>query len=116
MDADENLSLQLDLAATQIVTTILVTLGATLFAISVGIQLTLPPIVNDLVNQVVTDRVTVPEIQYDILQKALENYIVLLTSTGALLVLIGIIYGSAKIGRVRSKIARAAKNLTSSPP
>jgi ABC-type amino acid transport system permease subunit len=113
MDADENLSLQLDLASTQIVTTTLVTLGATLFAISVGIQLTLPPIVNDLVNQVVTDRVTVPEIQYDILQKALDNYIVLLTSTGALLVLVGIIYGSAKIGRVRSKIVRAAKNVKS---
>lgn len=107
MDADENLSLQLDLAATQIVTTILVTLGATLFAISVGIQLTLPPIVNDLVNQVVTERVAVPEIQYDIVQKALDNYIVLLTTLGALLVLIGIIYGSAKIGRIRRKMAKS---------
>jgi ABC-type amino acid transport system permease subunit len=111
MAVDENLSLQLDLAATQIVTTILVTLGATLFAISVGIQLTLPPIVNDLVNQVVTERVAVPEIQYDILQRALDNYIVLMTTTGALLVLIGIIYGSMKIGRVRSKIAKATKNV-----
>ena len=116
MEASENLSLQLDLAAAQIVTTILVTLGATLFAISIGIQLTLPPIVNDLVDQIVTDRVAVPEIQYDIVQRALDNYIVLLTTTGALLVLIGIIYGSAKIGQVRRKIARAANGIQNVQP
>lgn len=113
MDADENLALQLDLAATQIVTTILVTLGATLFAISVGIQLTLPPIVNDIVNQVVAERVTVPEIQYDIVQKALDNYIVLMTTIGGLLVLVGIVYGSVKIGRTRAKLAKTVKDMKS---
>lgn len=113
MTVDENLSLQLDLASAQIVTTVLVTLGATLFAISVGIQLTLPPLVNNLIDQVVTDRVVVSEIQYDIVQRALDNYIVLLTTTGALLVVIGIIYGSVKIGKIRRKIVRAAKNVES---
>ena len=116
MSADENLSMQLDLAAAQIVTSVLVTLGATLFAISVGIQLALPPIVSDLIDQVVIDPVAVPDIQYDVVQRALDNYVALLTTTGALLVVVGIVYGSVKIGRIRRKIAKAVKNASSAQP
>ncbi len=110
MADDDSLSLQLDLAAAQIVTSVLVTLGATLFAISVGIQLALPPIVSDLINQVVIDPAAVPDIQYDVIQKALDNYVALLATAGALLVVVGIIYGSVKIGSIRRKIVRVAKN------
>jgi hypothetical protein len=113
MALNENLSLQLDLASAQIITTILVTLGATLFAISVGIQLTLPPIVEDVIDQLMTERLMVSDIQYDIVQQALDNYIYLLTTIGALLLMAGIIYGSAKIGRIRRKMMRAAKDIKS---
>jgi ABC-type amino acid transport system permease subunit len=113
MALNENLSLQLDLASAQIITTILVTLGATLFAISVGIQLTLPPIVEDVIDQLMTERMIVSDVQYNIVQQALDNYIFLLTAIGALLILVGIIYGSAKIGRIRRKMIRASKDIES---
>jgi ABC-type amino acid transport system permease subunit len=116
MAVDENLSLQLDLASTQIVTSVLVTLGATLFAISVGIQLALPPIVSDLVSQALIDPTVVPDIQYDVVQKALDNYVALLTTTGALLVFFGIVYGSVKIGGIRRKAARVANKAKGTQP
>jgi hypothetical protein len=110
--ATNDLSLQLDLAAAQIITSILVTLGATLFALSIGIQLTIPPVVRDAIDQVLVDRIVVSEIQYDIVQQALDNYIVLMTAVGAMLVVAGIAYGSAKIRRIRKKV-RAARNIES---
>ncbi len=100
-------SLQLDLAAAQIVTSVLVTLGATLFAISIGIQLTIPPVVRDVIDQVMVDQMVISDVQYDIVQQALENYILLLAGIGALLILAGIVYGSAKIGKLRRKIKSA---------
>jgi hypothetical protein len=84
MAINENLSLQLELASAQIITTVLVTLGATLFAISVGIQLTLPPIVEDVIDQLMTERMIVSDIQHNVVQQALDNYIFLLTGIGAL--------------------------------
>jgi hypothetical protein len=100
-------SLQLDLAAAQIVTSVLVTLGATLFALSIGIQLTIPPVVRDVIDQVVVDQIVLSEVQYDIVQQALDNYIILMAAVGAILILAGIAYGSAKIGKLRRKIKSA---------
>lgn len=97
-------TLQLDLAAAQIVSSVLVTLGATLFAISIGIQLTIPPVVKDVIDQVVVDQILLSDMQYDIVQQAIDNYILVLAGVGALLVLAGIAYGSAKIGKMRRKI------------
>lgn len=100
-------SLQLDLAAAQIVTSVLVTLGATLFAISIGIQLTIPPVVRDVIDRVVVDQIVLSDLQYDIVQQALDNYIIVLAGVGAILILAGIAYGSAKIGGLRKKINSA---------
>jgi ABC-type amino acid transport system permease subunit len=105
-------SLQLDLAAAQIVTSVLVTLGSTLFAISIGIQLTLPPVAKDMIDQVMVNQIIASEIQYDVVQQALDNYIVLLAGIGAILIVIGIAYGSAKISMIRKKV-KAAKNIES---
>ena len=104
MGSSEDLSLQLDLAAAQIVTSVLVTLGATLFALSIGIQLTIPQAVKDALNQVVIDQAIIPNIQPDMLQQALDNYVILMTSVGAILIVIGLIYGSAKIRSIRKKV------------
>lgn len=104
MASSEDLSLQLDLAAAQIVTSVLVTLGATLFALSIGIQLTIPQAVKDALNQVMVDQAIIPNIQPDLLQQALDNYVILMTSIGAILVVIGLIYGSAKIRSMRKKV------------
>jgi hypothetical protein len=108
----EDLSLQLDLAAAQIITSVLVTLGATLFALSIGIQLTIPQAIRDALSQVVIEQGMISEIQQGIVQQALDNYIVLLTATGAVLILAGIAYGSAKIGKMRKRIG-AARDLES---
>ena len=110
--SNENWSLQLDLAAAQIITSVLVTLGATLFAISIGIQLTIPPVIKDMIDQVMVDQLVVSDVQYDIVQQALDNYIVLLAAIGAMLIMIGAAYGSAKIRRIRKKV-RAAKDVKS---
>jgi hypothetical protein len=102
--SSEDLSLQLDLAAAQIVTSVLVTLGATLFALSIGIQLTIPQAVKDALNQVVVEQAIIPNIQPDLLQQALDNYVILMTSVGAILITIGLLYGSAKIRSMRKKV------------
>lgn len=107
MTRNDDLSLQLDLAAAQIITSVLVTLGATLFALSIGIQLTIPQVVKDAINQVVTDQAIVSSIQPGIIQQALDNYVILMTSIGAILVILGIAYGSAKIGKMRKKVKAA---------
>lgn len=107
MGSSEDLSLQLDLAAAQIITSVLVTLGATLFALSIGIQLTIPQVVKDALNQIVIDQAFIPNIQPDILQQTLDNYVILMTSVGAILVVAGIIYGSAKIRGMRKKVGAA---------
>jgi hypothetical protein len=83
---------------------VLVTLGATLFALSIGIQLTIPQAVKDALNQVVVEQVIIPNIQPDLLQQALDNYVILMTSVGAVLIMIGLAYGSAKIRSMRKKV------------
>jgi uncharacterized membrane protein YqgA involved in biofilm formation len=110
--ATNDLSMQLDLAAAQIITSVLVTLGATLFAISIGIQLTIPPVVRDVIDQVIVDQIVVADIQYNIVQQALDNYIVLLTAVGGVLIMAGIAYGTSKIRRIRKKL-RSARNIES---
>jgi len=110
MASSEDLSMQLDLAAAQIVTSVLVTLGAALFALSIGIQLTIPPVIKEALSQVMIDQAIISNIQTDLLQQALDNYIILQTVIGAMLIMAGIAYGSAKIGRIRKRI-RAARDI-----
>ena len=112
MASSDDLSMQLDLAAAQIVTSVLVTLGAALFALSIGIQLTIPPMITDALSRVMMDQAIISSIQPDLLQRALDNYIVLQTAIGAMLILAGIAYGSTKIGRIRKRI-RAARDIKS---
>lgn len=99
---EEKQLLQIDIAVVQLVTSILVTLGSTLFAISIGFELTLPPAVKQVISQMVV--ANVPEIPYELVQESLSSYIRLLAISGAVLVTAGILYGSAKIGRIKKKI------------
>ncbi|MEM3094257.1 MAG: hypothetical protein QXX64_01335, partial [Nitrososphaera sp.] len=66
-----------------------------------------------MIDQVMISQLIVSEIQYDIVQQALDNYIVLLAGIGGILIIIGTAYGSAKINRICKKINKAAKNIES---
>lgn len=102
MTVGEEKLLQIDIAVVQLITSIFVTLGSTLFAISIGFELTLPAAVKQVITQMVM--MNVPEIPYELVQESLSNYIRLLAMSGAVLVVAGISYGSAKIRKIKKKI------------
>jgi hypothetical protein len=103
---DKGTLLQLDLAIVPIITTVLVTLGSTLFAISIGLELTLPAEVKEMIRQVMAQNV-----QYNVVGQAIDNYITLLAGIGAILIVAGIVYGSAKIAGIKRRM-KSAKEVT----
>lgn len=105
MTVGEEKLLQIDIAVVQLITSIFVTLGSTLFAISIGFELTLPAAAKQVITQMVMTNV--PQIPYELVQESLSNYIRLLAISGAVLVVAGISYGSAKIRKIKKKIRAA---------
>ena len=95
-------SLQIDLAIVQIVTTILITIGATVFALGVGFGIAVPPLLEDII---VND---VPASLQEEIISALNDYGIVLTLIGVVMIITGIIYGLAGI----SKIKKGKKYMT----
>lgn len=107
MTVGEEKLLQIDIAVVQLITSIFVTLGSTLFAISIGFELTLPAAAKQVITQMVV--MNAPQIPYELVQESLSNYIRLLAISGAVLVVAGISYGSAKIRKIKKKIRSGAQ-------
>jgi hypothetical protein len=103
---DKATLLQLDLAIVQIITTVLVTLGSILFAISIGLELTLPAEVKEMIRHVMAQNV-----QYNVVGQAIDNYIMLIAGIGSILIVTGIVYGSAKIAGIKRRM-KSAKEVT----
>ena len=117
---DHDNILQIDMAMVQLLTTILVTLGSTLVAISIGFGLTLPSILTQVVNQVAeTDVRSLPQsipsgtitqeaqvLTVQLFQESINNYVFLLAASGLFLIVIGIMYSSAKINKMKKEILR----------
>lgn len=74
--------------------------------ISIGFELTLPPAVKQVIGQMVVTNV--PEIPYELVQESLSSYIRLLAISGVILVTTGILYGSAKINKIKKKVRASA--------
>jgi hypothetical protein len=120
---DHEKILQIDMAMVQLITTILVTLGSTLVAISIGFGLTLPSILTQVVNQVAeTDVRSLPEsipsetitqearvLTIQLFQESINNYVFLLAAFGVFLIVIGIMYSSAKINKMKKEIMRSSQ-------
>ena len=120
---DHDNILQIDMAMVQLLTTILVTLGSTLVAISIGFGLTLPSILTQVVNQVAeTDVRSLPQsipsgaitqeaqvLTVQLFQESINNYVFLLAAFGLFLIVIGIMYSSAKINKMKKEILRGSR-------
>ena len=93
-----NQRLQIDLAVVQIVTTILITLGATLFAVGIGFDIAIPSILDRIVE---SDSVNLQDDA--LISSTLNNYGFILASIGVIMVIIGVIYGSASLAKIRKR-------------
>lgn len=109
VDPDERLFM-LDLAIVQLIAGILVTLGSTLLAISIGFGLTIPQTVQDALLQSLIMRMDLsPEVQQTILQESLSNYVFILATASAMLIVTGVIFASAKTAKLRRQIRETRK-------
>jgi hypothetical protein len=95
-----NQRLQIDLAVVQIVTTILITLGATLFAVGIGFDIAIPSILNRIIE---SDSVDLQGVDDVFMSSTLNNYGFILTSIGAIMVIMGVVYGSASLAKIRKR-------------
>jgi hypothetical protein len=112
-NAEERLFM-LDLAIVQLIAGILVTLGSTLFAISIGFGLTIPNTMQEVLVQIFTMRTEIsPEIQQELVQESLSNYVLILAFFSVLLIVAGVVFASAKARKLKGQIkaARTAQNL-----
>ncbi len=92
----------LDLAIIQLIAGILVTLGSTLFAISIGFGLTIPSALRETLAEIAAmtlDGITA--IDQELLQMSLNNYVLVLALSGILLIIIGVIFASAKMNAIK---------------
>lgn len=95
----------LDLAIVQLIAGILVTLGSTLLAISIGFGLTIPATMQELLLQMFTMNTGIlPEVQQELVQESLSNYVLILASVSVLLILTGVVFASAKINKIKRQI------------
>jgi hypothetical protein len=109
VDPDERLFM-LDLAIVQLIAGILVTLGSTLLAISIGFGLTIPQTVQDAILQSLIMKMDLSsEVQQTILQESLSNYVFILATASATLIVAGVIFASAKTAKLRRQIRETRK-------
>jgi hypothetical protein len=95
----------LDLAIAQLIAGILVTLGSTLVAISIGFGLSIPTSMQDAIFQFLAMRTTLPpEVEQALVQESLTNYVMILAFVGVVLVIIGVLFASTKINKIRRQI------------
>src|SRR5262245_38673635 len=95
----------LDLAIVQLFAGIMVTLGATLLAISIGFGLTIPTAMQEAISQFLTLQTRLsPEVQQALFKESLTNYVMLLAIVGMVLIIVGVIYASIKIKKIRNQI------------
>lgn len=115
-NVDERLFM-LDLAIVQLIASILITLGSTLFAISIGFGLAIPTAMREAVSQMLFLNSEIsPEVQLEILEESLSNYVLILALVGVVLIATGIVFASAKTVRIRKQIkaSRHIRNLLAS--
>ena len=101
----------LDLAIVQLIAGILVTVGSTLLAISIGFGLTIPGAMQNAILQMLALETEVsPEVQQMIVQESLSNHVLVLAAFSILLIIIGVIFASTKIAKIRRQI-KANRNI-----
>ena len=92
----------LDLAIIQLIAGILVTLGSTLFAISIGFGLTIPSALRETLAEIAAMKLDgITAIDQELLQMSLNNYVLVLALSGILLIIIGVIFASAKMNAIK---------------
>ena len=114
-NAEERLFM-LDLAIVQLIAGILVTLGSTMFAISIGFGLTIPNTMQEVLIQIFTMKTEIsPEIQQELVNESLSNYVLILAFFSVLLIIAGVVFASAKARKLKGQInsVKAAQNLIS---
>ena len=108
-DPEEKLFM-LDLAIVQLIAGILVTIGSTLLAISIGFGLTIPEAMQDALLQTLIMKTELsPEMQQTILEESLSNYVFILAAVSASLILMGVLFASARTAGLRRKIKAGRK-------
>jgi hypothetical protein len=101
----------LDLAIVQLIAGILVTLGSTLLAISIGFGLTIPETMKDAILQTLVMKTELsPEVQQTIVQESLSNYVFILATVSTTLIVMGVLFASAKTAKLRKQI-KASRNI-----
>ena len=92
----------LDLAIIQLIAGILVTLGSTLLAISIGFGLTIPSALRETLAEIAALKLDgITAIDQELLQMSLNNYVLVLALSGILLIIIGVIFASAKMNEIK---------------
>lgn len=100
----------LDLAIVQLIAGILVTLGSTLLAISIGFGLTIPETMQDALLQTLVMKTELsPEAQQTIVQESLSNYVLILAAVSTTLIVMGVLFASAKTAKLRRQIKASRK-------
>ena len=100
----------LDLAIVQLIAGILVTLGSTLLAISIGFGLTIPETMKDAILQALVMKTELsPEVQQTIVQESLSNYVFILAAVSTTLIVMGVLFASAKTAKLRRQIKASRK-------
>jgi hypothetical protein len=108
-DPEEKLFM-LDLAIVQLIAGILVTIGSTLLAISIGFGLTIPEAMQDALLQTLVMKTELsPEMQQTILEESLSNYVFILAAVSASLILMGVLFASARTAGLRRQIKAGRK-------
>jgi len=108
-DPEEKLFM-LDLAIVQLIAGILVTIGSTLLAISIGFGLTIPEAMQDALLQTLIMKTELsPEMQQTILEESLSNYVFILAAVSASLILMGVLFASARTAGLRKQIKAGRK-------
>jgi hypothetical protein len=110
MTDPEEKMFMLDLAIVQLIAGILVTIGSTLLAISIGFGLTIPEAMQDALLQTLIMKTELsPEMQQTILEESLSNYVFILAAVSASLILMGVLFASARTAGLRRQIKAGRK-------
>lgn len=97
----------LDLAVIQLIAGILVTLGSTLLAISIGFGLTIPTTLRQTLGEIALLKLDgIAVIEQELLQTSISNYVLLLAVSGILLIIVGVVYASAKMNIMKRRIRK----------
>lgn len=105
-NAEERLFM-LDLAIVQLIAGILVTLGSTLLAISIGFGLSIPTDMQEAIFNIMAMRGNIsPELQQTLIEESLTNYVLVVALVGIILIIVGVIFASGKIKKIRKQIKK----------